>query len=395
MASKRRTQNSSQSSFRMNFRPPTNESQRCEPPKGNKPTADVTSIKEILMIMALYICKKSIFFNTDIKVALYLGALFFISLVCDFVTVPKTYMSRSDNIFNQYFVKMAWGWNLLLLVPFLLLTSYVYCCGNKDKIIKNHFPRIVIATGAWFIWTKSFNIIESTFGRCNVKNFATKELCIKGGYMWNGFDVSGHSFILIYGSLVLIEECRAIINWESIKDFLREEDHFRTTRETVRDAKNIINPLRNLPNEEFVCLKENYEKLTPYIRSLFVVMTFLQLLWDVMLVMTMMYYHIMIEKFVGGAIAILTWFVTYRFWYKMSDVPPSLPGEGSFKYMKHKVAPAVFPAARRRTGSVVNGNRDLPRFMGMPLYGLRNENIPSNTPSSTTVNSEDLSNNQR
>lgn len=389
MASKKRTQPTSQGSFRMNFRP-TNEMQRGEPPRGTKPTAELTSVQEIFTIMALYLCKKCIFFNTDLKVALYLGALFFISLICDFVTVPKSYMSRSDNIFNQYFVKMAWGWNLLFLVPYLLLTSYVYCCGNKDKIMKFHFPRIVIATGAWFFWTKSFNIIEATFGRCNVKSFYTKESCLKNGFMWNGFDISGHSFILIYGSLVLIEECRSIMNWESIKDFLRNEEHARNTREN-QDISNYTNPLRNLSNRDLMIIKESYEKLTPYIRILFIGITLLQLLWDVMLVMTMMYYHIMIEKFVGGSIAILTWFATYRFWYKMSDVPPSLPGEGSFKYIKEKTTPNVFPAARRRTGSVINANRDVPRFMGMPLYGLRNDNSATNItpPSSATTNNMD------
>lgn len=381
MASKRKTPQGSQGSFRMNFRPPTGDSQRCEPPRGTKPTAELTSVMEIFMIVALYICKKSIFFHTDLKVGLYLAALFFISIICDFAPVPKSYMSRSDNIFNQYFVKMAWGWNLLFLIPFSLMTSYVYCCGNRDKIFRNHFPRIIIATGVWYFWTSAFNVIEAMFGKCNARAFTSKELCLKNGYMWTGLDISGHSFILIYGSLVLIEECRSIINWESIKNFVRNEDHYRSSK----DTSNNINPLKNLSDDELSCLKESYEKFTPYIRALFVAMTFLQLLWDVMLVCTMLYYHIMIEKFIGGVIGILSWFVTYRVWYRMPDIPPALPGEGAFKYIKDKSAP-VFPASRRRVGSVPNGNRDVPRFMGMPLYGLRSENSvgSANSTSSTT-----------
>lgn len=388
MASKKRGNNlNSSGSIRMNFRPATNDNQSKESAKGTKPTAESTSIKEIFTIMALYICKKSIFFNTDLKVGVYLGCLFFVSIICDFVNPPKSYMSRSDNIFNQYFVKMAWGWNLIFLIPFCFLSSYVYCCGNKDKIIKNHLPRIIIATGFWYFWTSFFNYIESNFGKCNVRTFSTKERCIKNGYMWNGFDISGHSFILIYGSLVLIEETRSIVNWESIKDYLRIEEHTRTQTPINRDITN-LNPLRYLNEEEFSILKQSYDKLTPYIRLLFISMTLLQLLWDIMLVITMMYHHIMIEKFIGGSIAILTWFVTYRFWYKMPDVPPNLPGEGSFKYIKEKTTPNVFPAARRRTGSVPNGNRDVPRFMGMPLYNLKRDSNESNQSGDDTVQSQ-------
>lgn len=383
MASKRRAP-TNQGSFRMNFRP-AGETPKCDPPRGTKPTIEPTSIKEIFTIMVLHMCKRSIFFNTDLKVAVYLGALFLISLICDFTTVPKSYMARSNNIFNAYFVKFAWGWNLLLLIPYILLSAFVYCCGKRDRILRNHIPRIVIATCAWYFWTKLFNVIESSFGKCNARTFGTKEICLKNGYMWNGLDISGHSFILIYGSLVLIEECRSIMNWESIKDFIRNEEHYRTTRDTSLSN----NPLRNLTHEDLYTLKISYEKYTPYIRGLFIAITILQILWDVMLVCTMLYYHIMIEKFIGGAIAILTWFVTYRYWYKMPQLLPGLPGEGSFKYIKDKNAPPPFPAARKRTGSVVNGNRDLPRFMGMPLYGLRNESTPGSTRVPTETQSEE------
>lgn len=365
MSSKRRPPTAS---CRMNYRPGDAKWE----PKGTKPTIEPTSVKEIFTLMVLHICKKSIFFDTNLKVAIYMGALFLVSLIADYAPIPKTYLARSDNFFNYYFVKFAWGWNLVLLVPFVLLSTYVYCCGKKDQILKHHLPRIVIATVCWFFWTKLFNIIEATYGKCNVRGeaFSTKQTCLKSGNFWHGFDLSGHSFILIYGSLVLIEETRSILNWESIREYIRTEDHYRSNKDT-----NISNnPLRFLSPAEFHKLKISYEKFTPYIRGLFVLITLQQILWDVMLICTILYYHIMIEKFLGGIIAILSWFVTYRFWYTLPKILPKLPGEGLFKYIKNK--PTVLQAApvtRKRTASVVNG-KDLPRFMGMPLYGLRNEN---------------------
>lgn len=42
-------------------------------------------------------------------------------------------------------------------------------------------------------------------------------------HFWNGFDISGHAFILIYSSLVLIEEAKPIIGWESIRESRMDE----------------------------------------------------------------------------------------------------------------------------------------------------------------------------
>lgn len=345
------------SSHGLNFRPNMGETK--PETKGTKPTTNQSSVKEVFIIMVMHICKKALFFDINLKVALYLGSLFLISLIADVVPIPKGYLSRSDNILNQYFVKFAWGWNLLALVPYTMLTSFVYCCGDKQKILKQHIVRIIIATLFWWIWTTAFNIIESTFGRCSMKGepYNSKQRCLKDGHYWNGFDVSGHCFILIYGSLTLIEESRSIINWDAIKDYIRLEEHQRSTKMNAENT----NILKNLTPQQFQILKFTYDKYTPYIRGLFIGITLLQILWDVMLVGTMVYHHIMIEKFLGGSMAILTWFFTYKFWYNSPAFLPRLPGEGVFRYNKPKLPP---PVNRKRTGSIVNGQ---PNFMGRPL----------------------------
>lgn len=211
--------------------------------------------------------------------ALYLGSLFLISLIGDFSPYPRTYFARSDNLFNVYFVKMGWMWTLLFSTPFLLLTNLILGIGNREKIIKNHLLRLFIATGFWFIWTKFFNIIESSYGRCNVRAYESKSNCLKAGNFWSGFDISGHAFILIYSSLVLIEEARPINGWDNIKEYLQNEEYNRKMRESAPSS----NPLKNLKNDELSTLKYLYYRYTPVIRLLFVGMTVLQVLWDVML----------------------------------------------------------------------------------------------------------------
>lgn len=355
----------------MNFRPSGYDSQRNET-KGTRPTSMPATISEVLLMVLLHVCKKIIFFDVKLKVALYLGSLFLVSLIGDFAPYPKTYFARSDNFFNVYFVKWGWAWTLLLSVPYLVLTSFILCCGNREKLIKEHLLRIVIATFFWFAWTKTFNFIETMYGRCNVKNVDSKIDCLKGGHFWNGFDISGHAFILIYSSLVLIEEAKPIIGWEHIKEHLRNEEHNRLTHEEAAS-----NPLRNLNEMELQTVKSFYEKYTPIIRALFISMTALQLLWDVMLVCTMLYYHKMIEKVLSGIFAILTWFFTYRAWYSTNTLLPNLAGQGKFNYQKIKTQPAV-PYRKQSlnygTSSTSSRSSDVPRFMGMYLYSNK---VPS------------------
>ncbi|XP_047534579.1 acyl-coenzyme A diphosphatase FITM2 [Vanessa atalanta] len=347
------TSRASFKSTRMNFKV-HNESPDS---KGTKPIREASSVLEILILMIVHICKKVLFFDTSLKIAIYLGALFLLSLIADVLTFPKSYFSRSDNIFNQYFVKLGWFWTLFLTVPYVFLTSYTTCCGKRKIIFTGHLLRLLIATVFWYTWTTIFNIIETKYGRCNSKQFDDKVTCLKNGHFWNGFDISGHCFILIYSSLILIEEARAINGWERIKDYIRDEIYYRS----VNDKSPSVNPLRNIKTDELNILKTSYEKFTPYVRAFLIVIALFQLLWDVMLVSTILYYHIMVEKFISGIIAILTWFVTYRVWYTIPNILPNLPGQGVFKYNSDKTATANIP--QRRRSIISNGKH----FMGMPI----------------------------
>lgn len=329
--------------------------------KGTKPTAEQSSIFEVLVLMVVHICKKVLFFDTNLKIATYLGALFILSLIADVLTFPKTYFSRSDNIFNQYFVKIGWFWTLFLSVPYVILTSYITCCGKKKVIIIAHLSRLLIATVSWYTWTTVFNIIETKYGRCNSNKFDGKVMCLKNGHFWNGFDISGHCFILIYSSLVMIEEAKAINGWERIKDYIRDENYSRSQN----DKSPSQNPLKNIKSDDMAILKTSYEKFTPYVRALLIAIACLQLLWDIMLVSTILYYHIMIEKFISGVIAILTWFVTYRVWYTIPKVMPNLPGQGLFKYNSEKPLPTNVPSRKR--SSLTNNKH----FMGMPINKIQ------------------------
>jgi hypothetical protein len=157
-----------------------------------------------------------------------------------------------------------------------------------------------------------------------------------------------------------------IIGWDNIKDHLRLEDHNRKTQEVSSS-----NPLRNLNNEEISMLKILYQKYTPIVKLLFFGITILQLLWDIMLVCTMLYYHRMVEKVVGGIIAIITWYFTYHFWYPSKSLLPDGAGKGTFNYQQKAAQPTL--AARRNSLIMTKAKpstsaTEQPKFMGRPIY---------------------------
>ncbi|XP_046397156.1 acyl-coenzyme A diphosphatase FITM2 [Ischnura elegans] len=377
MTSKRRHPNSVS---QLNYRLP--ESTKPET-KGRKPLPEPTSVQTVFLMMIVHVCRRVLFVDTKVKIYIYLGALFAVSLVADVLPFPKTYFSKTSNVFNQYFVKLGWGWTLAVTLPFVITTSTTYCCGNRQKVYKQ-LLRLCIGTCMWFFWTKLFAYIESSYGKCIGRGVSVpqnKNACLTSGFLWNGLDVSGHAFILIHSSLTIIEEARAINGWEGIKDLIRNEDHKRSSYEREEYDNS---PLKSLSPAEFANLKLYYEKFTPYIRGLFIAMACMMVLWDVMLISTILYFHIMVEKLISGVIAIAVWFFTYQWWYSTLKYPPPPPGEGGCFRYQDQVRPreSVCAAAsgstvsggrKRSLGTPANGKDQLPRFMGMPLYGLANK----------------------
>ncbi|XP_033220532.1 fat storage-inducing transmembrane protein isoform X2 [Belonocnema kinseyi] len=309
----------------LNFRPNSTQESRG----GTRPTASPSSVGLILVTAVLHVCKKSLLFDTKLKAALYLATIFLGSIVTDYIKVPRTYFSRSDNALNRYFIKWAWGWLLTTMIPWVVLTAHTIGCGRRTILIK-HLVRLLFATCAWIAWMNFFHYIETNFGRCyNTKDplHQEKAKCLQAGKFWSGLDISGHAFIIIYSSLILAEEGKTLIGWEGIKDTMIHEEHVRSL-----PNESSTGFLRNLCDEDLDFLKKAHKVLTPYLRGLFVTMTLQQLLWDVMLVATILYYHNMAEKFLGGVAAILTWYVTYHWLFQISSLGFTSPRDGLFKY---------------------------------------------------------------
>ena len=152
---------------------------------------------------------------TCFKLALYWFVVVVGSFIHDFLPLPQSYFSNKRNVLNVYFVKFGWGWTLLLLIPFISFTSSVYTSLNPLAILK-HLSRMAVATCGWYIWVNLFVYIEELTGFCEgEETLISKRSCYQEGFYWNGFDISGHCFLLIYSALVISEELQPKLYWPS------------------------------------------------------------------------------------------------------------------------------------------------------------------------------------
>ncbi|RVE71156.1 hypothetical protein OJAV_G00071270 [Oryzias javanicus] len=224
------------------------------------------------------------------------------SILKELELVPETYFSSSKNVFNVYFVKLSWGWTLLLLTPFLLLSHSSVSRGVSS--LAKRLLSLAVATAVWYVCTETFFYIEDATGSCFdsgapgpvKKDFSSKASCRRAGFHWDGFDISGHSFILAYSTLLIVEETAPMA--------------------LVRTAR-----LSALPRTVLALL--------------YVALNLIVVMWVWMFACTSVYFHDPSHKLLGTACGLLGWFLTYRVWY-LTPCSPGLPPQVPSKEKKQR-----------------------------------------------------------
>merc|ERR1719266_1449324 len=358
-------------------------------------------------MMLVGLCRKIMYgMDVSVRVGIYMIGTLFVSVIGDFGTEnSKSFFAQADNFLNLFFVKWGWGWTLIFVSLFVGLTSFTTSCGNKD-VIRNQAMRLLLGTLVWFGFTTIFEIIEHRSGICSVTKYLSKSSCAQKGYRWRGFDISGHCFLLIWNNMFILEEARAYLGWERIKDMLRNEEHKRLSVDLSGDGTSVADStsLSKLKNEQFLHLRSNYKTYTPWVRLVFCFLTILVTLWDVMLFFTVLYFHITLEKIIAASLAVLTWYLLYRIIYTQSW-SPGLPGEGMFKYVQDKKLVNRKDSLRNRncndncpgggSSNKWSAKDDVPMFMGMPIYKKNPVKDEPSTPVNAIDNESDFTRNVR
>ena len=295
------------------------ESVRPVPTGGKLSVAKPASVKKFLLILLMYVCKKVLLLDTRWRMGIYLACVTIGSLLTDLFPFPRSYFSQRGNFFNQYMVKLGWGWTFALLLAFVVVTSYTYCCGEPRRVGR-HLARLLVGTFVWYVCTTSFEYVENVTGLCESDSAAhwDKRSCHKSGFKWIGFDISGHAFLLIHCLLTISSEARCVKDWERIRGVIQSEDRKETAR---------------LDPAQLARLKTCFDRWTPIVRLMMVALVLLTVVWEMMLLATIMYFHNLPQKLAACGFASGAWFITYGCWYRMKDFSPGLPGDGPFKYI--------------------------------------------------------------
>lgn len=155
-----------------------------------------------------------------------------------------SYFAKKKNLFNVFFVKIAWFWITFAFVAFLFL--HPSTGPSRSLILTPKRLRGILRYGAvtalwsvvtqWFfgpaLIDRGFRLtggaceLASTFeGTGGTKEFVTGQACKAVGGEWKGgHDISGHVFILVLGSAFLgLEVLPALVGARG----LREERRIR------------------------------------------------------------------------------------------------------------------------------------------------------------------------
>lgn len=292
------------------------------PPAGKKPViAQPTHVGHFLLMVVMKLCRKVLFMDVSVKIGIYVIGVFVASVIADLFAVPHMYFSSKKNLLNRLFVRFGWGWILLFLGSLISLTVYV-STGTRVGAVRRHLLRLAVTTFCWYSCTYAFDYIEQSTGICTELTLDTKQKCRRAGKMWLAFDISGHVFVLTYGLLTIIEECRVFKDWKRLREILDKED---------------LQQVRKLNPDELDRAKEAYEYLTPYIKLNIICLAVLTLIYEFMLIITSVYrFHSLTEKVAASMIAVVSWFLTYQVIFPSWPTWFPAPGQTHFRFMTNK-----------------------------------------------------------
>ena len=247
-----------------------------------------------------------------------------LSSIKEFVSIPKGYFDNKNNFFNVVFVKWGWGWTLVTTGSYMVVTSFVYGVDSWKKSVLRSITRLIIATCFWYFWVNIvFHTVENLTGICVGTNdrpnfdIITKDDCkkLRNGSVWNGFDISGHCFLLTYSILLINSEIQIHRCWHGIE--------------------NVAFKIFSIGSTSLIVFKQRLRSTYVLVNVLFILNCLLLSIWFLMLAATSLYFHTFYSKALGTSCAIISWMVTYNEWYKCR-LSPGMPGSASLQRFLQK-----------------------------------------------------------
>ena len=136
--------------------------------------------------------------------------------------------------------------------------------------------------------------IINVSGICPEGLHQTKAACYQAGYLWTGFDPSGHCFLLSWNNLFMVEEFTAAAL-----------------------------PLLSSPQVQGGA-RWSGAIMIKHLQILSCLLCFLIFLGEIMMIFTSLYFHSFLEKFIGTFCGLGTWYVLYQIFYPQIFCPDNI-----------------------------------------------------------------------
>lgn len=222
-----------------------------------------------------------------------------------------SYFAKKSNLLNQLFVKQGWAW---ITASFFLFLFTHPALGPANTIVLTPRRlragiRWMVVTLLWFLvtqWCFGPAMIDRSFmltgGRCELVQTAddgrveipvmTHLACKAVGGRWQGgHDISGHVFLLVLGSMFLLQEVVHVLRRSAN---VKEERTITMRDGAVKSAEMEAEQSVNVPWTLSVKIALGVAGMSVF-----------------MLAMTAIYFHTWVEKLSGLVIAFVGIFLVY------------------------------------------------------------------------------------
>lgn len=236
------------------------------------------------------------------------GLLLFGPLLSLWVSQYSIFGKRSHFLY-RVFLRSGWGWTCIFVGSFVFVLSFTV--RRSLTLTLRHLSRLAVAGGLWISFRKLLCLLENATGNCYeplsstlelasgtngdgqplllLREGETKEVCIRSGMLWRGYEVSEDALLLCLCCLLLAEETA------------------------------VFGPYLSLGGPSGAPL-----------RILFLFCILLLSLWVFLLLCLLAYFPQFPTQLLGGALGCLSWRVLYQGWYRLgpSWYCPGRPGVG-------------------------------------------------------------------
>lgn len=271
--------------------------------------------------MFVALSKRILFINPYIFAALYGCVLIILSIIFNWIEIPATYFSDSKNILNVFFMKYSYVYIIVFLLPFVTCLHLIYGFGNWRNVV---IPILRFFTCGIILCAMSttFDISSYLFGVCSASEFNNEEfICRWYSYKWKAFDISGHIFHNIFGILIIIEEASYYKFWPLIELLMNTFD-FSSCRDP-RQVQNVQQFLiAQVNNDNKIKLQKLFDYLSTFLKVNFCALAVLVILLHIANLLTVIYFHTVMETIMAVILALLAWILCYIAVFSLYGINP-------------------------------------------------------------------------